>query len=233
MPFDTNDNRINQAFLPTRPMHIIRDGPNQAAAVLILAHGAGAGSNSEFMEWFAQSLAGPELNGGLAVCRFDFPYMVTRRSTGTKRPPDRAGVLIETWHAAINWVRRSPTPPHRLFIGGKSMGGRIASMVAEDEKVDGIVCLGYPFHPPGNPDKLRTGHLEDLNIPMLVCQGERDVFGHRAESASWQLPRSIQFSWLTDGDHSFKPRKKSGLTEADNRTTACQAVIEFIAKVQR
>ena len=76
MPFDTNDNRINQAFLPTRPMHIIRDGPNQASAVLILAHGAGADSNSEFMEWFAQSLAGPELNGGLAVCRFDFPYMV-------------------------------------------------------------------------------------------------------------------------------------------------------------
>ncbi len=112
------------------------------------------------------------------------------------------------------------------------MGGRIASMVAEDEKVDGIVCLGYPFHPPGKPDKLRTEHLEDLNIPMLVCQGERDVFGHRAESASWQLPRSIQFSWLTDGDHSFKPRKKSGLTEADNRTTARQAIIKFIAKVQ-
>ena len=214
-------------------MHIIRAGPAQAAAVLILAHGAGAGSNSAFMEWFAQSLAGPELTGGLAVCRFDFPYMVKRRSTGTKRPPDRAAVLIETWHAAINWVRRSPTPPHRLFIGGKSMGGRIASMVAEDEKVDGIVCLGYPFHPPGKPDKLRTEHLEDLNIPMLVCQGERDVFGHRAESASWQLPGSIQFSWLTDGDHSFKPRKKSGLTEADNRTTARQAIIKFIAKVQR
>ncbi|MED5390651.1 MAG: alpha/beta fold hydrolase [Pseudomonadota bacterium] len=213
-------------------MHIIRDGPDQAAAVLILAHGAGAGSNSEFMEWFAQSLAGPVLTGGLAVCRLDFPYMVKRRSTGTKHPPDRAAVLIETWHEVINCVRRSPTPPHRLFIGGKSMGGRIASMVAEDEKVDGIVCLGYPFHPPGKPDKLRTEHLEDLNIPMLVCQGERDVFGHRAESASWQLPGSIQFSWLTDGDHSFKPRKKSGLTEADNRTTARQAIIKFIAKVQ-
>ena len=185
------------------------------------------------MEWFAQSLAGPELNGGLAVCRFDFPYMVTRRSTGTKRPPDRAGVLIETWHAAINRVRRSPTPPHRLFIGGKSMGGRIASMVAEDEKVDGIVCLGYPFHPPGNPDKLRTGHLEDLNIPMLVCQGERDAFGHKVESANWQLSRSIQFSWLTDGDHSFKPRKKSGLTEAENRITACQAIVDFMANLLR
>ena len=191
-------------------MHIIRDGSDQAAAVLILAHGAGAGSESEFMEWFAHSLTDPERAGGLVVYRFDFPYMIARRSTGIKRPPDRAAVLIETWHQAINLVRRSSASPHQLFIGGKSMGGRFASMVAKDEKVDGIVCLGYPFHPPGNPDKLRTKHLEDLNIPMLVCQGERDVFGHRAESANWQLSRSIQFSWLTDGDHSFKPRKKIG-----------------------
>ena len=122
-------------------MHIIRDGSDQAAAVLILAHGAGAGSDSEFMEWFAHSLAGPELAGGLVVCRFDFPYMIARRSTGIKRPPDRAAVLIETWHQAINLVRRSSAPPHRLFIGGKSMGGRFASMVAKDEKVDGIDCL--------------------------------------------------------------------------------------------
>ena len=214
-------------------MHIIRDGHNQAATVLILAHGAGAGSDSEFMDCFAQSLADSELTGGLVVCRFDFPYMVTRRSTGIKRPPDRAAVLIKTWHRAINLVRRSSAPSHRLFIGGKSMGGRFASMVAEDEKVDGIVCLGYPFHPPGKPDKLRTEHLEDLNIPMLVCQGERDVFGHKAESANWQLSGSIQFSWLTDGDHSFKPRKKSGLTEAENRTTACQSIVGFIADTHR
>ena len=214
-------------------MHIIRDGSDQAAAVLILAHGAGAGSDSEFMEWFAHSLTDPERAGGLVVCRFDFPYMIARRSTGIKRPPDRAAVLIETWHQVINLVRRSSASPHQLFIGGKSMGGRFASMVAKDEKVDGIVCLGYPFHPPGNPDKLRTKHLEDLNIPMLVCQGERDAFGHKVESANWQLSRSIQFSWLTDGDHSFKPRKKSGLTEAENRTTACHAIVEFMAKVQR
>ena len=191
-------------------MHIIRDGSDQAAAVLILAHGAGAGSESEFMEWFAHSLTDPERAGGLVVYRFDFPYMIARRSTGIKRPPDRAAVLIQTWHQAINLVRRSSASPHQLFIGGKSMGGRFASMVAKDEKVDGIVCLGYPFHPPGNPDKLRTKHLEDLNIPMLVCQGERDAFGHKVESANWQLSRSIQFSWLTDGDHSFKPRKKIG-----------------------
>ena len=113
------------------------------------------------------------------------------------------------------------------------MGGRFASMVAENEIVDGVVCLGYPFHPPGKPDNLRTEHLEDLNIPMLVCQGERDVFGHKVESANWQLSGSIRFSWLTDGDHSFKPRKKSGLTEAENRTTTCQSIVEFIAKVQR
>ena len=112
------------------------------------------------------------------------------------------------------------------------MGGRFASMIAKDEKVDGIVCLGYPFHPPGKPDKLRTEHLEDLNIPMLVCQGERDVFGKKVESANWQLSGSIQFSWLTDGDHSFKPRKKSGLTETENRATACLSIVEFIANVQ-
>ena len=214
-------------------MHIIRDGSDQAAAVLILAHGAGAGSDSEFMEWFAHSLTDPELAGGLVVCRFDFPYMIARRSTGIKRPPDPAAVLIETWHQAINLVRQSSALPHRLFIGGKSMGGRFASMVAEHEKVDGIVCLGYPFHPPGKPDKLRTKHLVDLNIPMLVCQGERDVFGHKGELANWQLSHSIQINWLNDGDHSFKPRKKSGVTEEENRTKACHAIVEFMAKVQR
>ena len=212
-------------------MHIIRDGSDQAAAVLILAHGAGAGSDSEFMEWFACSLTDPELAGGLVVCRFDFPYMIARRSTGIKRPPDRAAVLIETWHRAINLVRQSAAPSHRVFIGGKSMGGRFASMIAKDEKVDGIVCLGYPFHPPSKPDKLRTKHLVDLNIPMLVCQGERDVFGHKDELANWQLSHSIQINWLKDGDHSFKPRKKSGVTEAENRTKACQAIVEFMAKV--
>ena len=214
-------------------MHIIRDGSDQAAAVLILAHGAGAGSDSEFMEWFACSLTDPELAGGLVVCRFDFPYMIARRSTGIKRPPDPAAVLIETWHQAINLVSQSSAPPHRLFIGGKSMGGRFASMIAKDVKVDGIVCLGYHFHPPGKPDKLRTKHLVDLKIPMLVCQGERDVFGHKGELANWQLSRSIQINWLKDGDHSFKPRKKSGVTEEENRTKACQAIIEFMAKVQR
>ena len=212
-------------------MHIIRDGPNQAATVLILAHGAGAGSDSEFMDCVAQSLADSELTGGLLICRFDFPFMIARRLTGIKRPPDRAAVLIETWHHAINLVRRSSASHHQLFIGGKSMGGRIASIVAKDEKVDGIVCLGYPFHPPGKPDKLRTEHLEDLNIPMLVCQGERDVFGHKGELANWQLSRSIQINWLKDGDHSFKPRKKSGVTEEENRTKACQAIVEFMAKV--
>ena len=214
-------------------MHVIRDGPDQAAAVLILAHGAGAGADSEFMQWFAQSLAGVELANGLAVCRFDFPYMTACRSTGTKHPPDSAAVLIKTWHQVISLFRQSSTQPRWLFIGGKSMGGRIASMVVEAKKVDDIVCLGYPFHPPGKPDTLRTKHLEGLNIPMLICQGERDVFGHRAESDSWRLSHSIQFSWLTAGDHSFKPRKKSGLTEAENRTTAYQSIVEFIAGAQR
>ena len=106
MPHNPNNDRTHQGFAPSRPMHIIRDGPNQAATILILAHGAGAGSDSEFMDCFAQSLANSELAGGLAVCRFDFPYMVTRRSTGKKRPPDRATVLIKAWHQAIYLARQ-------------------------------------------------------------------------------------------------------------------------------
>ncbi len=113
------------------------------------------------------------------------------------------------------------------------MGGRIASMVVEAEKVDDIVCLGYPFHPPGKPDTLRTKHLEGLNIPMLICQGERDVFGHRAESDIRRLSHSIQFSLLLTCDHSRKPRKKSVLTESENRTTAYQSIVVFIAGTQR
>ena len=121
-------------------MHIIRDSSDQAAAVLILAHGAGAGSDSEFMEWFAHSLTDPERAGGLVVCRFDFPYMIARRSTGIKRPPDRAAGLIETGQQAINLVRRSSASPHQLFIGGKSRGGRFASMVAKATMLPPSTC---------------------------------------------------------------------------------------------
>ncbi len=117
-----------------------------------------------------------------------------------------------------------------LVIGGKSMGGRIASMVADDAAVRGVVCLGYPFHPPGKLEKTRTGHLENLRTPTLILQGTRDSFGSPGRSRGYKLSSAIRIEWIEDGDHSFKPRARSGRTEADNVRAAIALVAEFIAR---
>ena len=117
-----------------------------------------------------------------------------------------------------------------LVIGGKSMGGRIASMVADDARVLGVVCLGYPFHPPGKPEKTRTKHLETLRTPTLILQGTRDSFGRPEEINAYKLSPVIGIEWIEDGDHSFKPRSRSGRTEADNVRAAIVLVAEFIAR---
>ena len=116
------------------------------------------------------------------------------------------------------------------MIGGKSMGGRIASMVADDAAVRGVVCLGYPFHPPGKLEKTRTNHLENLRTPTLILQGTRDSFGSPEEVRGYKLSSAIRIEWLEDGDHSFKPRARSGRTEADNVRAAIALVAEFIAR---
>jgi len=114
-------------------------------------------------------------------------------------------------------------------IGGKSMGGRIASMIADDAGVDGLVCLGYPFHPPGKPEKLRTAHLRDLQTPTLIVQGTRDPFGKPEEVDAYDLSDGIRIVWLEDGDHSFKPRKSSGRTLEQNFGEAIAAIAAFVA----
>jgi predicted alpha/beta-hydrolase family hydrolase len=103
-----------------------------------------------------------------------------------------------------------------LFIGGKSMGGRIASLVADEAKVTGLVCLGYPFHPTGKPNQLRVEHLRSIRTPTLVVQGERDPFGTRQEVSDYKLASRVRVHWLTDANHSFKPRKSSGRTLEEN-----------------
>ena len=119
-----------------------------------------------------------------------------------------------------------------LFAGGKSMGGRVASMIADQlqatGRIAGLLCLGYPFHPVGKPDQRRTAHLADLRTPTLIVQGTRDPFGTRAEVASYQLSKSIDILWLEDGDHSFKPRRASGFTAAQHLEAATSAVAEFV-----
>jgi uncharacterized protein len=198
---------------------LLFDGPKDAAWTIALAHGAGAGMSTPFMNVIARGLA----DRGYRVARFEFPYMAQRRELGKSRPPDREPVLRETWLAVIETLGRE-----RLVIGGKSMGGRIASLVADEAAVAGLVCLGYPFHPVGKPDQLRVKHLQVIKTPTLILQGERDSFGGKDEVPAYKLPAKIHVEWLTDGDHSFKPRKSSGSTEAKNLETAIDAIDSFM-----
>ncbi len=200
--------------------HILFDGPTDAALTVALAHGAGAPMDSPFMVAFAEGLAAR----GFRAARFEFPYMVRRRETGTRRPPDRATVLLDTWREVIDTLG-----PENLVIGGKSMGGRIASMVADETGVRGLVCLGYPFHGPGkpmNPDRLL--HLETLKTPALFCQGTRDSLGSRDDVRAYTLSKAVTMHWLEDGDHGFKPRKASGLTEAEHWQDALKSIVQFL-----
>ncbi len=203
------------------------DGPKTSDRVIVLAHGAGAPMDSPFMAAFAEGLA----NVGLRVVRFEFPYMQRRRREGGKRPPDRAPVLETTWREVIDAVRQTSGETAKIAIGGKSMGGRIASMIADETGVDGLVCLGYPFHPPGKPEKTRTEHLAALTTPTLIVQGTRDSLGTFEDVASYVLSPTIRLAWMEDGDHSFKPRKASGRTEAQNWDEGIAAVAAFMREL--
>lgn len=201
------------------PSEWLTDGPKTSRITVVLAHGAGAPMDTPFMNTMAAGLAA----AGLYVARFEFPYMALRRTTGRRRGPDRPAVLSQTWHQMVEALG----DPANLIIGGKSMGGRIASEIAEAAGVGGVLCLGYPFHPPGRPEKLRTAHLAGLTRPTLILQGERDTFGTPADVAGYQLSPSISVEWLPDGDHSFKPRKASGHSLEQNMDTAISATVEF------
>ena len=204
-------------------MNLLLNGPRDARWTIALAHGAGAAMDSPFMTAFAEALAGCEFQ----LARFEFPYMVDRRQTGKKRPPNREPVLRESWLKVIETLGRD-----HLVIGGKSMGGRIASLVADEAGVAGLVCLGYPFHPVGKPDRLRIDHLKTLQTQTLILQGERDPFGKKDEVAQYKLSSTIRIQWLADGDHSLKPRKVSGRTEQQNWDEAVAAIARFVTDLQ-
>ena len=197
-------------------------GPDEAKATLVLAHGAGAPMDSPFMEFAANALADRQIR----VIRFEFPYMAERRVTGKKKPPNRAPILLECWQQVIEAAGGAES----LFIGGKSMGGRMASMTACDMPVRGVICLGYPFHPPGKPDRLRTEHLSQMKAPCLICQGERDPFGKREEVIGYNLPGGVDVGWITDGDHDLKPRKSTGLSAEDNWAVVADEMARFMAE---
>ena len=198
----------------------LTDGPKNATLTVVLAHGAGAPMDSEFMEVFAKGIAGQ----GYRCVRFEFPYMVERRATGKKRPPDRQPKLLETWTSVIDHFGAE-----NLVIGGKSMGGRMATLIADETNVCGVVALGYPFYGAGRADKPRIEHLKDIRTPLLVCQGTRDTMGSQETITALTLSKAISYHWSEDGDHSLKPRKKSGRTQDQNWTAALDAINGFLS----
>src|SRR3569833_2612062 len=166
------------------------------------------------------------------VARFEFSYMAARRS-GERKPPPKAESVMPESVAAIDELGPTNGP---LLIGGKSMGGRVASMIADAEfaakRIAGLVCLGYPFHPPGRPEQLRTKHLIDMKTPALIVQGTRDEFGTRYEVGDYGLSDEIEVFWLEDGDHDLKPRKDiSGFTTAGHLKTVADAVTAWVGRI--
>lgn len=206
---------------------LLTEGPREARAHLLLAHGAGAAMTSPFLE----TMSGLLVTRGLCVIRFEFAYMAGRRVDGKRRPPPRAETLAGEYAAAVGAAERGVPDGGRLLIGGKSMGGRVASLLADElhraGRIAGLVVLGYPFHPPGKPDALRTAHLERLACPTLVVQGERDPFGARAEIEGYRLAPVMTFHWAGDGDHDLGPRGGSGFTRKGNLTAAADAIAAF------
>jgi predicted alpha/beta-hydrolase family hydrolase len=212
-----------------RGMSLLRDGPKDAKASVVLAHGAGAPMDSRFMNEFARALA----ERGLHVIRFEFAYMASRRTGEGRKPPPRAETVMGEYRDLVDGLDEG----RPLVIGGKSMGGRVASMIADElfavKKIAGLVCLGYPFHPPGQPTRLRTAHLEGLKTPALICQGTRDPFGTREEVETYALSKKIRVHWLEAGDHDFRPAKGAGVTAKENLANAADAVAGWVVTTQK
>lgn len=209
-------------------LHFLKDGPDDARITVLLAHGAGAPMDSAAMSASAGVLAAV----GLRIARFEFGYMAARRQSGARKPPPRAETLEGEYRAAIETLGVAGP----LVIGGKSMGGRVASMIADDlqaeGRIAGLLCLGYPFHPIGKPGQLRTAHLAGMRTPALIAQGTRDLFGTREEVATYALSPRIEILWLEDGDHDLKPRKAvSGFSAADHLKTLAAAVSAWASRI--
>ena len=187
-------------------------------ATLVLAHGSGVRMNAPFMTYISEALAAH----GVSVLRFEFTYM-TGRTSGHHNPPELSREFVEALSAV-----RSDEP---VFIGGKSMGGRVASMIAEDAyqhgRIAGVICLGYPFHAPSRPDLLRTAHLVTTTVPTLICQGAQDPFGTRKQVRGYDLSDAVEFFWLEGCDHDFKPGKLSDQTQQENIERAANAVAQW------
>lgn len=189
---------------------------------LILAHGAGAPMDSPFMNEMAQALA----QRGVDVLRFEFPYMAQRREDGGRRPPNPQARLLEKWREVYALVRTQVEG--RLAVGGKSMGGRMASLLVDELGADALVCLGYPFYAAGKPEKPRVAHLADVQTRALIVQGERDALGNLATVQGYDLSAQIELYWMPAADHDLKPLKSSGFTHEQHLDSAADRIAAFL-----
>ncbi len=200
----------------------ISNDADNAKAYVLFAHGAGADKSSDFMAQMAQDLAAQQVS----VLRFNFNYMDKRLHDGKRYPPDRMPKLIDCFNQVLANVNTNLP----IFLMGKSMGGRVAATLAEQAltKVNGVICLGYPFHPQKQPEKLRLAPLQNTQLPVLIIQGERDALGNKSEITGYLMSPLCQIEYLPDGDHDLKPRKKSGVSHQDNLAQAVQLIVTFI-----
>ena len=218
-------------------------------AIVIFAHGAGADKSHEFMAKVSQHL----VVRNISVLRFNFPYMDKRLADGKKRPPDRMPKLLPCFLNIINQlgeyftnVDATKLAEIPLFIGGKSMGSRVAATITSEtlagelkediklnQEIAGTFCLGYPFYPIGKPEKTRLAPLTERHKDnlILIVQGSRDKLGDEQAIESYNLPAQCQVTFLEDGDHDLKPRVKSGFTHAEHIQTAANAISEYIDSV--
>ena len=197
---------------------LLWDSAGANAPVLLLAHGAGAPMDSEFMNLLTARL----VEQGVSVARFEFPYMQKRRTEGGRRPPDRQPVLLAHFAAVLDQLEGP------VFVGGKSMGGRMASLLACERDLSGVIAFGYPFVPPGSDKPPRIEHFQGLRAPLLVCQGERDAFGDRDRVMALPLGEKTKVVWIPDGNHDLKPRKVSGHDWQGNIRLAAEFAATFI-----
>jgi hypothetical protein len=195
------------------------DGPESSRLIVAFTHGAAIPMDAPFMNAFALGLAAR----GWRVARFEFPYMARRRRTGENLPLNTNAILQETWLKVVEAFGAE-----RLIMAGKSLGGRVASLVADQAGVKGLVCLGYPFHLPGKPEQTLIDKLADIKTPTLIVQGERDRFGSREEVESYQLAAAVRLHWVAGGDHHLRPSESASRTKEESWEEAVEAIQLFL-----
>ena len=206
--------------------NILINGPKEAKNILLLAHGAGAPMDSIFMNTISDGLN----NNGIITFRFEFPYMEKRRS-GKNTFPDKLDVLCD-FYKKIYFNIKKANPDKNIWLGGKSMGGRVSTLISRSLDIKGVIVFGYPFHPINKLDKLRLESLQLSGPPILIIQGTRDKFGTITEVKKYKIHKNNTIFWIKDGDHSYNTLKKSELSSKDAIVQAYNEASVFIKKTK-